>query len=1530
MPITKHLMTMSHVEWIFEIDNVIKGLTVPTGLCFPGYYCSLKAREPNPSGDGTGDQCPAGHFCPAGSNVPRPCPPGTYLPSSGKISFSACLPCPAGKFCQGEGLLKVSGDCASGSYCRSGASVESPLDGVTGGLCPRGTYCLPGTASPVPCGSGSYQLKEGQSSCYPCPAGFYCGYSEPRGVITPQPCPPGHFCPKGSESGVKNKCPRGTFSAWKQLTSAGECSPCPAGFYCALEGLKEPSGRCLPGFWCIQRAKTSNPTDGVTGRPCPRGKFCVSGLISGDCQAGYFCDFQSTRPDQMFCPPGYFCPKGTEGPVPCKAGTYGPHGGNQDGQDCLPCPGGHFCDEAGQSAPQGLCSAGFFCPPGQTSASPAAFRCPLGFYCPTGSSSPKPCEGGTFQSKEGAAYCEACPAGSYCNSTKNSDGVPMPRLCLSGFYCPQNSSTSTDHPCPIGTYGIKMGSAMESDCEPCPAGMFCSSPGLPQPSGYCYAGYYCTLGATDPRPMASRVGHSAVSVLGNDICPAGFFCPPGSRSPVPCPIGSYSPASGLTTQEQCLPCPAGRYCNKAGIKDLSQTGFCSAGFVCLERSTTPCPSDEIHGYRCPFGFYCPSGTSLELPCEPGTFSSMQGASVCLPCTAGRSCENAATVEPAICRPGFFCPAQTAAPLPCPQGTMNAMEGALSLAACKQCPAGQFCSGEGNKETDGPCAAGYYCAGGATDAIPQSKNTFPLNGPCPFGHYCPERTVSPRPCPVGTLNNATGGSTVESCVPCSSGFFCASAGLSTPTGVCAAGFYCPANFSSISPMAFLCPKGHFCSSGSAYPVPCPIGQYQPTSGAESCIPCQPGFYCQVPGEAERCPAFSYCPAGALFPITCPDGTFTPKEKIGLKDKSECIPCPSGYYCRGGRRQGRCAAGHFCLAGSWEFTPQGQNFNRSSSTECHWGQMCAGVCPPGFFCEEGAASPRPCPVDTIRALPGARHKEDCLPCPPGSWCKPGDPFAHPCPPGHYCSGVNHTERNRPSRPQACPVQTYRALPSAEGPGDCQPCPAGYHCSKPGLVTFEGHACPPGYWCPGSGGPLLCPAGTFHAQAGGASSSDCELCPPGYFCPDPMVTGEANINNVPCRAGYECPSGSMSETVCRAGSYCPPRTGIPPQCPGGYFCPEGSSTYNASGQLCRYPYYCPPGTAQWLPCDGGHVALHVVGLRDSFDKTCQRCQAGTYRPSARADLPCQPCPAGYSCPESTDSYFQFVCPAGYYCPPMSAAPVPCPAGTYGNMSQARQPVECFPCPAGTFNHLTAQTACFPCGASSSSLPGAASCKCHAANRVFQESDGSCICQAGFIYYDERGKMLSDSNGDLDCQPQVEERCGSGEARLASTRKCISLTDYDCNSFCGPFGGELSPDLGMCHCRQYISAEELCDSFCMRDAPRLSMHRGTNNEFLLRVEEREQRRSTEMEIGTILGPEDHLWSSEQVHLVLFSPNGIFGIILSSTQMLEALISGEPWLHLSPRKWRSEKNALPFSEPTFIPHIPNPVVCMNEGDIWK
>lgn len=80
-------------------------------------------------------------------------------------------------------------------------------------------------------------------------------------------------------------------------------------------------------------------------------------------------------------------------------------------------------------------------------------------------------------------------------------------------------------------------------------------------------------------------------------------------------------------------------------------------------------------------------------------------------------------------------------------------------------------------------------------------------------------------------------------------------------------------------------------------------------------------------------------------------------------------------------------------------------------------------------------------------------------------------------------------------------------------------------PGLSSVEDHSCPPGHWCPGGQGALLCPPGTFRAEPGASSWGDCELCPPGHYCPEAEQSGRANVFATPCRAGTECPAGETA---------------------------------------------------------------------------------------------------------------------------------------------------------------------------------------------------------------------------------------------------------------------------------------------------------------------------------------------------------------------------------------------------------------------
>ena len=83
------------------------GLTEPTGLCDPGFYCIEEAYTSAPPDGPTGGPCPAGGYCPAGSALASPCDPGFYTNSRGAKTKYDCIACPPGKYCAGNNLKLV-------------------------------------------------------------------------------------------------------------------------------------------------------------------------------------------------------------------------------------------------------------------------------------------------------------------------------------------------------------------------------------------------------------------------------------------------------------------------------------------------------------------------------------------------------------------------------------------------------------------------------------------------------------------------------------------------------------------------------------------------------------------------------------------------------------------------------------------------------------------------------------------------------------------------------------------------------------------------------------------------------------------------------------------------------------------------------------------------------------------------------------------------------------------------------------------------------------------------------------------------------------------------------------------------------------------------------------------------------------------------------------------------------------------------------------------------------------------------------
>lgn len=248
-----------------------------------------------------------------------------------------------------------------------------------------------------------------------------------------------------------------------------------------------------------------------------------------------------------------------------------------------------------------------------------------------------PCTRGTY-SFEGQAACSPCHPGYDC-LPESPTPTPLDSICPIGRYC---SPPADPTPCPAGTFGNKTGGTSVGDaCAPCPAGSRCAA------------------GATPGSWSA---------------CPIGHFCPEGTTalsSGVPCPAGTYNPATGASVIEDCLLCPNRSYCPRGSSAPLA----------------------------CPAGYFCPSGTRAahRHPCPAGTFS-----------PAGSKLDAS---ECSLCPKGAYCLPGSTQPTLCPAGTFLPEYGGWGVQSCYPCEPGWACPHQGMVNLTVPCATGFYCPRG---------------------------------------------------------------------------------------------------------------------------------------------------------------------------------------------------------------------------------------------------------------------------------------------------------------------------------------------------------------------------------------------------------------------------------------------------------------------------------------------------------------------------------------------------------------------------------------------------------------------------------------------------------------------------------------------------------------------------------------------------------------------------------------------------------------------------------------------------
>ena len=533
-----------------------EALIEPRGECDFGFLCYIESKVPNPNGDDigelsgqqTGESCPAGGYCPAGSDEVTPCEAGTYSTATRRTNADACVDCRPGTYCEvtdDRDFETPSGLCPEGYYCE-----QKAIEGTTN-ECAAGTFCELGSSVEAECPAGTYGAIGGQGTCTACGEGEIC--SETGLSVVSGGCPKGSYCPSpfAFEGQAENYyesyypdvigdigtfvpngilCPPGTFGGTENSpTKDDACEDCPAGQYCFNYGTTDPTvadtsyAPCDAGYICTLNSIYARPNEHFQDLKDVARVGALDGTISPGDIWGTIELNQLPTDYNGPCPAGYYCPEGTSlggvvKPTKCPAGTFNPDIRGTDANACIPCYAGWACTVDGLANPDVRCSEGYFCEAGSNT--PTQNDCTRGHFCPEGAAKELPCPMGYYQNDPRAAACKPCDAGKICNENYITDSSFDPKPCPEGFYC---LGTTSD----LGTTSVDG---------------------------------YNDLDGVNARCSVFKLGKvSTLATLETDVdCME-------EKYPIPCPKGTYGDAENFQSEAECKDCLAGHYCEKVGM-----------------------------------------------------------------------------------------------------------------------------------------------------------------------------------------------------------------------------------------------------------------------------------------------------------------------------------------------------------------------------------------------------------------------------------------------------------------------------------------------------------------------------------------------------------------------------------------------------------------------------------------------------------------------------------------------------------------------------------------------------------------------------------------------------------------------------------------------------------------------------------------------------------------------------------------------------------------------------------------------------
>ena len=542
-------------------------------------------------GEGCTQLCPAGDYCPAGSEN-FPCPAGTYQTGVGMWGVSDCSLCVAGTFSSALGAL-------SSSVCA---------------LCGVGTYQSKQGGTPgdcVQCAAGTYQTGLGVSACTTCETGLF---QSGLGASSCSRCPLGSFCPNST---VLLLCVEGTFQTGLGMLSQENCTFCLAGKYQSLVGMSDVSS-------CIA---------------CPPGKYS-SGMGVSACVMCWPGTYQSGLGQAdvekcLVCSAGkYQTGSGTVRETDCDScgqGTYQTGTGITAADSCFPCGIGTYQTGTGMTAVSECVACGF----GKYQTGYGATNESSCLLCRAGSyqtrigmvndSACLACPAGTYQTGEGMrsfSDCSQCAPGQYMTGTGYS--LASCYLCMIGTFQTGWGRSACSF-CSSGKYYTGQGATSEADCALCGLGTYQSGTGQTDKSDckLCEAGKYQT---------GSGISSSSLCI----VCRIGTYqANKGKTSPsdcLCCSPGSYQTGVGISAPDSCILCGKGMYQTGTGMTAVSACVACGPG----KYQTGYGAANESSCLLCRAGSYQTGigmvNDSACLACPAGTYQTGEGMQAPLNCT----------------------------------------------------------------------------------------------------------------------------------------------------------------------------------------------------------------------------------------------------------------------------------------------------------------------------------------------------------------------------------------------------------------------------------------------------------------------------------------------------------------------------------------------------------------------------------------------------------------------------------------------------------------------------------------------------------------------------------------------------------------------------------------------------------------------------------------------------------------------------------------------------------------------------------